>query len=92
MAWALDYLILNTTNTVNLGQAHPFLPCSVSYAASFLMKYGQGSSLAPATEEKDEDLQHLLGLLQRLREVNNLARDVLDKLGTDGRLGSNYGG
>ncbi|KAI1412492.1 fungal-specific transcription factor domain-containing protein [Hypoxylon sp. FL1857] len=64
-------------------KAHPFLPNALSDAAAFLMAHAKTPDLANPNTEEEDCVERLLGALRNLRDVNNLARDLLQKLEAD---------
>ncbi|KAI1098446.1 fungal-specific transcription factor domain-containing protein [Jackrogersella minutella] len=65
-------------------KAHPFLPNALSDAATFLMAHAKTPDFTTSSCERDDFVEQLFDALRNLRDVNNLARDLLIKLEVDG--------
>ncbi|OTA97824.1 hypothetical protein M434DRAFT_89031 [Hypoxylon sp. CO27-5] len=64
-------------------KAHPFLPNALSDAATFLMAHPKTPDFTSQERRGEDGVEQLLGALRNLRDVNNLARDLLVKLEAD---------
>ncbi|KAI0842742.1 fungal-specific transcription factor domain-containing protein [Hypoxylon sp. FL0890] len=58
-------------------KAHPFLPNALSDAATFLMAHAKTPDITNTRSGEEDGVEQLLGALRNLRDVNNLARDLL---------------
>lgn len=61
---------------------HPFLPNAISLVASFLNTAAPNLVTSPDDERLD-GIKDVLRALRYLSDVNNLARELLDKLEAD---------
>ncbi|OTA55426.1 hypothetical protein K449DRAFT_468858 [Hypoxylon sp. EC38] len=76
-------IYLSITTEINPGKGHPFLPNALSDAATFLMAHPKTPDFTSQERRGEDGVEQLLGALRNLRDVNNLARDLLVKLEVD---------
>ncbi|KAL4997564.1 fungal-specific transcription factor domain-containing protein [Aspergillus recurvatus] len=75
--------LAKATPQLSCFKAHPFLPCAIAHAAGFLRAHAQGVNIVESPDERQQDLREFLVALENLKEVNQLAQEVLRELERD---------
>lgn len=47
------------------------------------MAFAKISGFEPPSNERNDGVEHLIGVMRKFKDVNNLAREVLDKIEAD---------
>jgi len=76
--------VVNVISTLGCFKAHPFLPYPLSFAASFLLTHVRPPDLSIEPQDSTREIEELQESLRNLKEVNNLARELWEKLEMNG--------